>query len=422
MALLNLAVVFVAFGCRFLKHWYSQVGTERVLQIGTYIEEAMEAQSNGGSKEPPQFLQLAEDELLRRMSAADDQEAVRLQVIYRTWGLAKRRLRWLIRGNALEQSESALVIARMRLHDGLPLIISLLKSHSRQVHLSALRALEELAAPEAAAALVAILPAVKNSSWPLALAALITSCRNRPDLLPPYLAHSDPRIRSLVASALAKIASPELLVSLQPYCEDPEPEVRAKIALALGTTGDRRAFSLLKNMVRDSVPLVRVEAVTALGKLGDYEALETLITAAQDSNWLVRRSAAAALYNLGSDPIRRLAVLHNTGDRYAAEAMVAELERRGEVWSAINELDSPIPEIRIRNRLLIEQLVKIRAYASVLFAIEMHPSERIRQVLLEIVERVLSTKERVDLVRLLDSPYLDPSTRHLIETLVRTPE
>ena len=279
-----------------------------------------------------------------------------------------------------------------------------------------------LGVPEVADALLAILPDVKDTARLLAAAALSSCCGNHPELLLPYLTHEDDQIRAIVAGAFAEVATPAVVPRIQQHAGDPNPEVRARIAEALGTAADLQTLSLLKEMAKDSVWSVRIEAVAALGRLGDDDALETLSAAVHDPEWRVRRAAAAALSNLAPEPLGTLTALRRTGDRYATQAMVAELERQGVTWDAINGLNSPDPDFRSRSQLLVQELLHARAYGAVFYAIEMHPSDDLRRTLIEMLQLYFPREDQPKLARLLESRFLEPDTRRSLEKIAPSPD
>ena len=422
LAFLNLALIFIAFIRRLLKQLYFALKDRRRLFVKSYIEEALKEQTRGVRLSAPSFLSLAEEDFVQRVFKAQEPSAERLRGLYRQWGLAARRQKELQRRFGYRPGEAAIALARMGIAESAPEIARLLKKRNPQVRLAALRALEMLGVPEVADALLAVLPDVKDTARLLAAAALSSCCGKRPELLLPYLTHEDDQIRAIVAGAIAEVATPAVVPRIQQHAGDPNPEVRARITEALGTAADLQALSLLKELAEDQVWSVRIEAVTALGHLGDDDVLETLSAAVHDSDWRVRRAAAAALSNLAPEPLGTLTALRRTGDRYATEAMVAELERQGVTWDAINGLISPQPGFRSRSQLLVQELLYARAYGAVFYAIEMHPSDELRRTLIEMLDLYFSREDQPNLARLLESRFLEPDTRRSLEKLAPSPK
>jgi len=386
-----------------------------------YVVQALEQRRQGLRVAPPMYRGLAEEELLRRLPDASQENRAMLRQLFRDWGFLADRQRRLRQASLGQRAYSALVLAQMQAHEALPDIVRLLREGKGESRLAALCALDLLAHPEATDALVELLPIVKQTSWRLVWSALTNCCRQEPERLLPHLAHPDPQVRAVVAAAIAEVARPEMVKDLKPFADDPEPEVRAKIVRALGRVGDSSVLPILMNRAHDPVWYVRLQAVGALGELGDWHAAETLVLAIRirDSHLLVRQKAARALYTLWRDPIALLELLRQGApDRYALEALVAEMERQGVIWEAINRVNSPLPTVREHSRKLVRLLVEVRAYASVLYAIEMHPDSAVRQTLVELVARWLPPEGHLDFVQVLASPYLDPATRRSIEKVV----
>ena len=417
LALLNVALILTAFTRRFLKYWYFQLRDRRRLVVAAHVDNALREIERGNETPAPRFLWLAEDDLLRRIPVADEKKKEQLRDLYRAWGLAALRGEELQRRRGHRPGEAAIAVARMGIREAALPITQLLRGYTHQVRLAALRALEVLGAQKATPPLMDVLPEVKDTARILAAAALASSCRSRPELLLPHLTHEDDPIRAIVAGAMAEVATPAVVPGIQPYVRDPYPEVRARIAEAFGTAADPKALPLLKELAKDSVWSVRIEAVAAMGRLGDYDAFETLSAAVHDSDWRVRRGAAAALSNLAPEPLGTLTALRRSGDRYATEAMVAELERPGIIWEAINNLNSPSPDLRASSQLLVQELLQARAYGAIFYALEMHPSDEIRHTLLEMFDLFFHREDREQLTPLLESRFLEPDTRRALENI-----
>lgn len=423
VALLNLTLLAVVFLRRLVKHWYFLARDERRLQVAAYVAQALEQLRQGRDVAPPMYRGLAEEELLRRLPEANEEDRAMLRQLFRDWGLLADRQTRLRQARLGQRAYSALVLAQMEVHEALPDIVRLLEEGKGESRLAALRALDLLADPEATDALVGILPAVKQTAWRLVWSALTSCCRQQPERLLPHLVHPEPQVRTVVAAAIAEVARPEMVKHLKRFANDPEPEVRAKIVRALGRMGDSSVLPILMDRAHDPVWYVRLQAVEALGELGDSHAHETLALAIRDSHWRVRQKATTALYTLWRDPVALLELLRQGApDRYALEALVSELERRGVTWEAINRVNSPLPTIREHSRELVRLLVEVRAYATVLYAIGMHPDIAIRQTLVELVTHSLPPEGHLDFVQVLASPYLDSATRRSIEKVVGFPE
>ena len=100
--------------------------------------------------------------------------------------------------------------------------------------------------------------------------------------------------------------------------------------------------------------------------------------------------------------------------------MVGELERQGVVWESILNLNSSVLEIRERSRIIIRELLQIGTTSAVFYAIEFHPSEEIRDILLQLLDRGLAPEARSHLIPLLESPHLGPDTRRTLERIAHS--
>ncbi|MFQ5926708.1 MAG: HEAT repeat domain-containing protein [Terriglobia bacterium] len=422
LIVVNLAVATAVLFRRFLKHWYFLLQDERRLETVAYVERALEQLLGGTLLPVPPSPRLAEEEFVRRMPRAAPKEQDALKQLFRQWGLLNDCLRRLRQGSSKQRARSALVLGRMQAREALPSLFALLAEENTELRLGALRALELMGDPEAIEPLVKLLPAVKDTAWRLVWAALIACGRPEPERLRTHLAHPEPRVRVVVAAVLGELASPALLDALRAHAGDPDPEVRAKVAWALGCIGSPRAFPLLAERAQDPVWYVRLQAVGALGALGERRAHKLLARAVHDSNLLVRQKAASALYRLWRDPGYLVDFLRqHDPDRYALEALISELEWRGITWEAINGVTSPRRSHRAHSRELVRRLVSLGTYASVLYAVEMHPDTNLRHALLELLAQTLPAERHPELGALLASPYLDAGSRRAIEKLVGSP-
>ena len=96
---------------------------------------------------------------------------------------------------------------------------------------------------------------------------------------------------------------------------------------------------------------------------------------------------------------------------------MAELERQGIIWEAINNLNSPSPDLRASSQLLVQELLQARAYGAIFYALEMHPSDEIRHTLLEMLYLFFLREDREQLTPLLESRFLEPDTRRSLENI-----
>lgn len=422
LGLLNLGVLLAVLLRRFLKHWYFLAQDAQRLEVAAYLERALDVLQQGRALAAPRQRRLAESELLRRVPGAVPTERQLLQRIYRQWGFVDYRRARLRRGGRWERAYSAQALGRVEARDALADILPLLAAPARELRLAALRALEMLGEPEAIAPLVKVLPELGRTARGMVWAALIASGRREPERLLEHLDHPAPRVRAVVAAALAEVGSPVVLEQLLAYTEEPEPEVRVELARALGRSGSPRALAVLARWAQDEAWEVRLQAVGALGALGDRNAHDSLVRATHDSHLFVRQQAAAALYRLWGDPIALIELLGEApADRSGLVALVSELESVGVTWDAINQVTAPEPTLRQQSRELLRRLIGVGAYTAVFYAIEMHSDPEVRAALVELVAQALPAEGYLDLVGVLASPYLDARTRSVVKKLVGFP-
>lgn len=101
--------------------------------------------------------------------------------------------------------------------------------------------------------------------------------------------------RTMGATALGRVASPDAVRELTAALREPEWELRAAAARALGEAGSEEAVPALARAVRDADLDVAVEAALALGRIGGTAAEAALAGAAKDARPVLARIAARAL-------------------------------------------------------------------------------------------------------------------------------
>ncbi|HEV2618143.1 MAG TPA: HEAT repeat domain-containing protein [Candidatus Acidoferrales bacterium] len=170
------------------------------------------------------------------------------------------------------------------------------------------------------------------------LNALIVCTRSNPRMLLPYLHMARGRVRELLARVMAEVASVELGDDLLLLASDTLPEVRASVARALRHADFGFAFPALAQLATDEEWYVRLRALTSLGRFRDMRALPILLHGVCDANRHVRQRAAEALAH-APDPIGVLNDVFKTGDTYALQAMIAELDRTGDFNKVMEELE-----------------------------------------------------------------------------------
>jgi HEAT repeat protein len=253
----------------------------------------------------------------------------------------------------LRRSQALLALGRTRAPEAIPALVEVLDEPDDEVRLDAVRALGRIGLPKAAVGLLEQI-SVADLSLPAAPLqnALLNCCRAEPRVLVPFLRRADDTARPLLARVLGEIATAEMGDDLLLLTVDPLPEVRASAARALGRAKSKTALSALANLARDPEWFVRLRATVALGELNDPLAIPLLIATLCDANRYVRLRSAAALAGYEQYLGEILELVQRTGDRYALQALVSELERSGGVLKLINALVDPEQQAFSRAALL----------------------------------------------------------------------
>src|SRR5260370_31934803 len=131
--------------------------------------------------------------------------------------------------------------------------------------------------------------------------ALMNCCRERPQLVPRYMAAAHGELRELLGRVLGEVATQAMDADLTEMAGDQAPEVRASAARALGNARPKSALPVLAEMVKDPVWFVRLRATVALGQLRTVRAISALLLSLTDSHRLGRLRAAQALADQDED-------------------------------------------------------------------------------------------------------------------------
>ena len=290
---------------------------------------------------------IIEDMALDAFEAAAADQSARLLRFLRTSGLIEKRIFEARKLKGWRRRSALVALGRTRAPEGVPALSEALRDRDPEARNAALRGLGRLGSPEAAEEIlhwlaesglnVPILP-LQN--------ALINCCRERPQVLLPYLQLAGPQLRQVLARVLGEVASPSLGAELIGLADDELPELRAAAARALSNAQPGHSLQVLAELSRDDVWFVRLRAVVAIGKLCDREAVPHLISALTDSNRLVRMRAAEGLVDLKSEMVSIFAQVVKTGDRYGFHAFLAALENADlRDWLDAELRQTPYPEI-----------------------------------------------------------------------------
>lgn len=277
---------------------------------------------------------------LDRLDAADPVEAAKLLVFLRGSGLLDRialdarRLRgW--------RREAALVrLGRTRAPESVPVLVAALDDPRAATQLAAVRGLARTGLATAAEAMLERVVsgelAIEGTSL---LNALMICTRGNPRILLPYLYAAKGAVRDVLARVMAETASLALGDDLLMLAYDISPEVRGSVARALAHAEFGFAFAALDGLASDEQWFVRLRAVTSLGQFREPRSLPTLLRAVCDRSRHVRQRAAEALAQMPNTTEVLREVLA-TGDAYALQAMIAELDRAGQFEALVERLES----------------------------------------------------------------------------------
>lgn len=275
----------------------------------------------------PFDVRIVEEVVLDALEAANSKEAGELLHFLRASGLIERRVFEARNYTGWRRRRALVSLGRTRAAEGVPALADGLRDPNLENRHAALRGLGRLGSPEAgeeilswlgeSGLLVASLP-VQN--------ALINCCRERPQILVPYLQHAEGRLRELLARVMAEVATPSLEGYLVELADDQLPELRAAAARAMSSAQKYHALEVLSELVRDQTWFVRLRAVVALGQLHNALATPSILRALADPNRLVRMRAGEALV---AQPEKMAGIFNQVvamRDRYGLHAYLAALE------------------------------------------------------------------------------------------------
>ncbi len=270
---------------------------------------------------------IIEDMALDAFEAAPADQSARLLRFLRTSGLIEKRIFEARKLKGWQRRSALVALGRTRAPEGIPALSEALRDRDLEARNAALRGLGRLGSPEAAEEILQWVAESGLNVPALPLQnALINCCRERPQILLPYLQHADPPLREVLARVLGEVASSSLGPELIGLADDELPELRAAAARALSNVQPGHAVEVLAELSRDTVWFVRLRAVVAMGKLYDAKALPHLLIALTDSNRLVRMRAAEGLVDFKSELVPIFAQVVSTHDRYGLHAFLAALE------------------------------------------------------------------------------------------------
>jgi HEAT repeat protein len=270
---------------------------------------------------------IIESMALDAFEVATPKEAARLLNFLRENGLIEKRIFEARRFAGWRRMRALVALGRTRAPEGIAALAEGLRDRNREVRLAALRGLGRMACPQAAEEILAWVGETGLSVPAMPLqSALIQCCGERPQLLVPYVRHTEGPLREVLGRVLGEVATPSVGMDLLQFVEDDLAELRSAAARGMSQAKSGLAFDVLNKLALDPVWFVRLRAMVSLGKLRDDRAISALIRGLTDSNRLVRLRAAEALVDLNTGFASIFLQVVETRDRYGLHAYLTALE------------------------------------------------------------------------------------------------
>ena len=301
---------------------------------------------------------IVEEIALDALEAAAPEESARLLGFLRATGLIEKRIFEAQQHHGWRRQRALVALGRTRAPEGIPALAEALRDPNPETRSAALRGLVRTASPEAGDEILVWLGEAGLQVSPLPLQnALINCCRERPQMLLPYLKHAGQPVKEVLARVFGEIATESLEAELMALATDELPELRAAAARALARAGGHvPVMETLSELAQDAVWFVRLRAVVALGKIPAPEATSPLLHALRDSNRLVRMRAAEGLAQHRNEMASIFEEVVAAQDQYALHAYLAAIENAGLRRTLAGELQRRVFQSGFNARLLLEVL------------------------------------------------------------------
>jgi hypothetical protein len=296
---------------------------------------------------------IVEGIVLDQMDVADFRELGRLQEFVRASGLLDKRIHEVRHNRAWRRRQALSALGRMRVSESVAALTEALQDSNDVVVVDAIHGLGLVGTPRAGAAILQWISGQPAQCPPQILQNALLNCyqAHASSLLGRVL-ESDDTIRPILARVLAEIAGARMSGDVLTLAADPLAEVRASAARVLALVRPHYALHALARLAGDDEWFVRLRAVVAIGDLGERRGVPLLILALCDSNRFVRLRAAASLVRFRGEEERILQLAMQTGDHYALQALVSEMERSGRIPELVNTLEDATRRPAIESALL----------------------------------------------------------------------
>jgi HEAT repeat protein len=289
--------------------------------------------------------QVVEDILLDNIEVCDKEQLPTYLACLRNSGLLDLRIREARFLQGWKRRLVLLSLGRTRAPEAIPALVEALESASEETRVAAVRGLGRISSFLAALPLLDRIAAQELDVPEHSLKnALLSCCREAPEVLVPYLDQASGPARELIVRVLGELASPSLGEELLILAADPLPEVRASAARALAKVQPEISFPVLSTLAVDAEWFVRLRAVIALSALAHSGKIYVLLRALCDQNRHVRQRAAWTLARMHQEE-EILKKVVATGDNYALQAFLSELERCGFLDAVLQGLGKVIERV-----------------------------------------------------------------------------
>jgi len=199
--------------------------------------------------------------------------------------------------------KSAWILGKIGSPSGVePLCRAMLNDPDHVVREWCAAALEAVKSQEAIPALVLAMKLDSSKDVRLRAAVALRKLGAK-DALHDLLSFSDPEIKGMAVTGLAKIGNKESLQDVARLLQDEDLEVRRRAAGFMGEVASKEACNealvWLAEALQDKESAVRCEALKSLGKIKAEEACDLTLQALQDPEWQVRYTAVTTLGEIG---------------------------------------------------------------------------------------------------------------------------
>ena len=328
---------------------------------------------------------IVENILLEEMERAEGRRLEALREFARKSGLMDLRLRQVCRRYGWNRRSALIALGRMRLPESVPALWQALQNGPVSLVPDAVKALGQAATPEAAEPILrCISQRPRQCTQPVLLTALTQCYRSHPQSLLEETLAADDEARPVLARALAEIADGRIIGDLMRLVLDPLAEVRAGAARIMAAVRPPYALNALSRLASDPEWFVRLRAAVAIGELGEKRGIPLLIGALCDLNRLVRLRAANALLSFRGEEAGVIQSVIATGDRYALQPFVSELQRCGRLAELVESLVFEGAAARSAEFVVLQSL-RNGCIHLLVDLLQRHPDRRVRAQLARIM-------------------------------------